>query len=305
MNASGLMANCIHCSTPSVFFCEAQDENRKMDGHFVYARCPSCGIISLQNPPDDLGRYYGEDYYDIPEVSELERRAAKEDCKISAITQFVRSGRMLEIGPAFGAFALRARKSGFEVTVIEQDRGCCESIRRLSGISVIESDDPIIALEDQAAFDVIALWHVIEHLREPINFIKAAASALKPGGILALGTPNPKSWQFHLMKSAWPHLDAPRHLHLIPAETLIACGKSNDLSPLLVDSDDHDARSWNRFGWQRLLMNRLPTRLGEAAGFAAGYLVAGIVAPFDRQSMRGSAYTLVMQKHDSTARKQQ
>jgi hypothetical protein len=277
--------------------CDAADENRRTDdGVFSYGRCTDCGVIALANPPADLSRYYAGDYFSMPSKERLARLAAKENAKISAVTRFASGGRLLEIGPAIGAFAIRAVNEGFSVSVIEQDAGCCEFLSRQPRLDVSHADNPHEVIRKLPAFDVIALWHVIEHLREPFLFFDAAAANLAPGGILALATPNPEALQFRWMGRRWPHLDAPRHLYLLPVSALIERGRREGLDVCLVDSGDDDARSWNRFGWQRLLMNRMPLPLGRAAGFLIGAVLSRLFAPWEAAAMYGSAYTLVLRK---------
>jgi SAM-dependent methyltransferase len=288
---------CPNCRGPVAQVFDAEDENRKTDdGKFRYERCSDCGVISLANPPDDLGRYYTDDYFTVPTEKRLEQLAAQENNKIGTVIRFARGGRLLEIGPATGAFAVRAAQEGFKVSLIEQDARCCEFLSRQPGLDVMHADAPHELLPTLPAFDVIALWHVIEHLREPFRFMDAAAANLAPGGILVLATPNPQALQFRWMGRHWPHLDAPRHLFLLPVPALIERGKRNNLDACLADSDDWDARRWNRFGWQRFLMNRLPFRLGRVAGFVVGAALSLLCAPWETAPMRGSAYTLVLRK---------
>ena len=64
----------------------------------------------------------------------------------------------------------------------------------------------------------------------------------------------------------------------------------------LLDSNDADAKSWNRFGWQRLIMNRFGGPLGTALGMAAGGILSALFQPFESAALRGSSYTLVMRK---------
>lgn len=68
------------------------------------------------------------------------------------------------------------------------------------------------------------------------------------------------------------------------------------LETVYLTSDDSDARSWNRFGWQRLLMNRFSGKFIQRVMFVLGYAVSLIMAPFDRNGFSGSAYTIVFKK---------
>lgn len=291
------MEKCPNCGAEYSYFLDARDENRRVDGSlFIYVRCDRCGVIAIQNPPPDMGKYYESSYYDIPSLERLASLARKEQAKMSAILPFSNGGRLLEVGPAFGIFALRAQMEGFDVDVIERDSRCCEFLEKEVGVTVWQSTTPELNLPGLGAHDVIALWHVLEHLENPFTFFDAAVDNLNPGGLLVFGVPNPESFQFGLMKSAWPHLDAPRHTHLIPASALIERARKQGLELLRLTSDDADARSWNRFGWQRLMMNRLPGKLGQGVGFLLGAVLSFLAIPLDRRNFRGSAYTITFQK---------
>jgi len=277
----------------SVFF--ATDENRRVsDRQFAFGRCTACGLIMLADPPANLQDYYRGEYYAIPDLQALQALARKDTNKIDTIKRFVRSGRLLEIGPAFGVFAWQAREAGFAVDAVEMDPRCCAYLNETLRIETIRSDQPQAVMKSMPPHDVIAIWHVIEHLPEPFAFIASAAANLTPGGILVIATPNPAAFQFKLMGRHWPHVDAPRHLTLLPSKVIETAANAAGLTTVLLTSDDSDARSWNRFGWQRLLMNRARARPLHAVGYILGWILSLGFAPWDRRC--GSAYTLVLQK---------
>lgn len=276
---------------------EASDENRRISAEaFHYFRCGACGLVFLSNVPEDLNRYYADEYYAIPTLEELGRVAAKDRSRIELILRFATGGRLLEIGPAVGVFAWQAKHSGFDVEAIEMDARCCRFLADSVGIRTLRSDAPHEAMVRMGPHDVIAIWHVIEHLPEPLAFLKAAAANLAPGGILAIATPNPEAFQFQIMGARWPHLDAPRHVALIPAPLLSRVAGELGLKLVHLTANDEEARRWNRFGWQRLLMNRMPGRIGAAIGYVGGTLLSLPMAWRDRAGFNGTAYTAAFRK---------
>ncbi len=296
-----LPIGCPACGSAATIFCSAVDENRRVSPQrFEYAQCAGCKLIFLPQAPADLGRYYESDYYAIPALEELQTIARKDPNKIDLVRKFATGGRLLEIGPAFGVFAWQAKDAGFTVDAIEMDSRCCEFLRDTLGVNAIQSDAPHAAIATLPSHEVIAIWHVLEHLPQPFEFLQAAAANLAPGGVLVIAMPNPQAFQFRLMGRHWPHLDAPRHLTLIPLNLLTRRLRALDLEPVYVTSDDSDARSWNRFGWQRLLMNRFRNRWLQRAMFVLGYGLSWIMAPLDRRGFAGSAYTIVFKKKKSS-----
>jgi hypothetical protein len=95
------------------------DVNRRISQeHFIYFQCTACGLISLANVPEDLGRYYPEGYGLIPQSDDaIEAGLLHEQYKIDLVKRFAGGGRLVEIGPSWGAFCLLASRAGFSVTL--------------------------------------------------------------------------------------------------------------------------------------------------------------------------------------------
>lgn len=295
--ASGQLRACPLCSGPSHLLFIATDENHRISQTpYTYLKCADCHGVFLEKPPIDLGRYYQSDYYAIPSLEDLQKVADKDRNKINTVMRFASGGRLLEVGPAFGVFAWQAKQAGFVVDVIEMDARCCQYLEGTLGVNVTQSDNPPAAMQALPQHDVIAIWHVLEHLPDALAFLRAAAANLKSGGVLVVAMPNPDAWQFKVMGARWPHLDAPRHLTLIPQTWMTAQGEKFGLERVYLTSDDSDARSWNRFGWQRLLMNRFSGKFMQRVMFVLGYGLSIVLAPFDRKNFGGSAYTIVFRK---------
>lgn len=288
---------CTLCGGSSIRLFTATDENCRVSNvPFNYQKCSSCECVFIDKPPTDLGIYYRNDYYSIPVLEQLEKIANKDTNKIDLIRRFVESGKLLEVGPAFGVFAWQAKQVGFAVDVIEMDARCCDYLKNTLGVNVTQSDNPATAIAQLPCHDVIAIWHVLEHLPNPVKFLEAAANNLKPGGVLVIAMPNPDAWQFKVMGRHWPHLDAPRHLTFIPEAWITRQASLLGLRKVFLTSDDSDARSWNRFGWQRLLMNRFSSKNMQRVMYVLGYALSIIATPFDRAGFSGSAYTIVFKK---------
>lgn len=273
------------------------DRNRRVsDEVFTYRDCGQCGTLFLPDAPADLSRYYQSEYYAIPSVTRLEAIASRNRSKIELINKFARGPRLLEVGPAFGVFAWQAKQDGYVVEAIERDERCSAFLNDALKIRTVNSTDPVASLHEMEPHDVIALWHVLEHLPDIPGFVRAAAANLAPGGILTVALPNVQATQHAIMGAHWPHLDAPRHLALLPAGTLIDFAAKLGLQLRYVTTDDADARHWNRFGWQWLLMNRFRAKFMKRTMLVLGYGLSIAMSIFDRRPMRGSAYTLVLEK---------
>jgi 2-polyprenyl-3-methyl-5-hydroxy-6-metoxy-1,4-benzoquinol methylase len=292
------MTPCPYCAKSASSLFIAHDRNRHISrASFPYYRCVSCGLIFLQPVPPDLGAYYPQDYYPVPSsLSELEATSENERFKLDLITSFIQKGKLLEVGPAFGNFAYLAKRSGFDVEVIEMDSRCCEFLCTVAGIATIQSTDAAQALQDKEPYDVIALWHVIEHLPNFQQTLDALASKVRKGGILVMAAPNPEAWQFRILGRYWTHVDAPRHVVLIPVELLLTHMRKFGFAAVSMTMTDRGGIGWNEFGWQYSLSNFAKSRSIKNVLFLMGTVLTRIMAPFEVNDHAGSAYTLIFRK---------
>jgi SAM-dependent methyltransferase len=292
-----LRLGCPLCGGPSSFVLTTSDRNRGLSGEeFNYRLCDHCRAIFLADPPDDLGRFYPDEYYVLPDGDALGRAARSERYKLALIEPHAGGGRLVEIGPGPGTFALAARDAGYDVTGIEMDARACAHLRSAIGVDAVQSDAPARALAELPPSRVVAMWHVLEHLREPWEALEAAARNLEPGGVLALAVPNPGAFQFRMLQARWPHVDAPRHLFLIPAPLLAERARAAGLELVLLTARDRGGIYWNRFGWQHALMRPGQSKARTAVALAIGTGVAALMAPIELSDLRGSTYTAVFRK---------
>ena len=298
MQQSTMKAGCPRCGRESPLHFRVGDLNRRItDDIFDYYRCVSCGIIFLDPVPLNLGRYYPSDYYQVPtSLQKLALAAEPEQYKIDFVRRFTSGGSLLEIGPAYGSFCYLAKQAGFKVDAIEMDAGCCRFMNEVVGINAIHSIDTEAALRSAGPYDVIALWHVVEHLSNPWEAMKLFAQRLNPGGLLVMAAPNPDAFQFRVFGRFWTHLDAPRHLELIPSATLSEHARQLGLKPLLITTTDEGSLGWNAFGWEMSLHNLSGSRFVKRGLRLIGNIVSRIVAPIEHAERRGSAYTAVFRK---------
>lgn len=289
---------CSACSGEMRPFLRSRDYNRGVSAdEFRYARCVKCGLVSLDNVPDDLGRYYAPGYHLLPAApAAIEAGVVHERYKIELVKGFMSSGRVLEIGPSWGAFCLLAKRAGYAVEAIEMDPACCEFLTRRIGVRAICTGDEVSALGEATEPDVIAAWHVIEHLRDPWRLLEAAAQRLAPGGVLVLALPNPHAYQFRIFGRHWAHLDAPRHLHLIPPQVLRARAERAGLVQELCTTRDFGSLRWNGFGWEYSLSHFASSAFGQRALRFAARHVARLAAPLESREGAGAAFTAVFRK---------
>jgi 2-polyprenyl-3-methyl-5-hydroxy-6-metoxy-1,4-benzoquinol methylase len=298
-----MVNRCPFCKKESQLFFQARDYNRRITKEeFNYYRCTSCGLIYLFPVPTDLGKYYPNEYYALPSsVEQLASNAESERFKIDIIQRFVSHGRLLEIGPSWGGFTYLAQKAGFEVEAIEMDTRCCKFLTDIVGIRAINDSDVVKAIKKTDSYDVIAMWHVIEHLSDPWATLNVVVEKLLPGGILAIASPNPDSFQFRMFKSFWPHVDAPRHIELIPARLLSERMRELGLRRLLNTTKDEGSLVLNA-NFYCSLGKFSDVRFIKIGLHLMGKIMGEILAPIEKKEGLGCGYTIIFQKEKNRSK---
>lgn len=290
-----MSVSCPLCGSPASPAFTTQDRNRHASAaEFRYRRCTGCRVIFLENVPEDLGAHYTGGYHRVPAASELEEWSGYEAYKLDIVRRFLSTGEIVDIGSSYGAFPYLASRAGFAVTAIEVDPGACAFIEGTLGLRAIQSAAPETALRDEVEqVDAVTLWHSLEHLRQPWLTIEAAARRLRPGGLLFVATPNPDGLQASLLKARWTHVDAPRHLFLLPRGALLDAARRSGLRPVMSTSTDVETLRCNRTGWQQGL-RELGLRFPGVWWLGAG--VAAVARPLERGVDNGSAYLVVLER---------
>lgn len=209
--------------------------------------------------PHDMRPFYEAGYQQIPStLEELQEIARTEQYRLAPVLRYKQCGKLLEIGPWMGIFSSNARDAGFDVSAIEIDQQCVNFLNDVVGVRAYQSADPATAISQLEDFDVIALWHSLEHLPEPWRMLRNAASHLVPGGILVVATPNIESYEFRVFKERWRNLDAPRHLTFYPLEALVNLCRGAGLVTLEATTTDELSNRFSAETWQLVAASAPP-----------------------------------------------
>jgi len=125
---------------------------------------------------------------------------------------------LLDVGCGSGRFLARMRDLGWTVCGVEPDPEAAERARGL-GLTV-HTGTLSQAGFPSAAFDVVTLWEVIEHLPNPVEALVEVARVLRPDGLLVLSTPNVESLAARWFGAYWFNADVPRHVALYTPQAL-------------------------------------------------------------------------------------
>ena len=173
-------------------------------------------LITFPQPSlDNLGKYYeSEDYIShtdnkrslFEKLYHFIKNIALKN-KLNLINSHQpNKGRILDIGAGTGDFLSVAKKDGWQTIGVEPSTKA-KSIAINKGVSFVELTTEL----DNYSFDVISMWHVLEHVPDLDKQIKELKRLLKPTGTLIIAVPNFKSFDAKYYGKFWAAFDVPIH----------------------------------------------------------------------------------------------
>ncbi|MCD4769271.1 MAG: class I SAM-dependent methyltransferase [Bacteroidales bacterium] len=193
------------------------------DEVFSLIKCHDCGFIFTQDHPNTavISRYYqSEEYISHTNTSKgvinslyhLARgiMLARKYKFVKRATGLNRGGIILDIGSGTGHFPGYMKSKGWQATGIEIDDQAGRFAHDKFGIDIYKPCE-LDNFEDDS-FDVITLWHVLEHLDKPDQIVSSISRLLKNRGTCIIALPNNNSSDARFYKKHWAAWDVPRHL---------------------------------------------------------------------------------------------
>ncbi len=216
---------------------------------FAIQQCQKCSF-RLTNPRPDansIGAYYKSEQYvsHNDESSGLINTAYRVvrnytlRSKLNLINKLNgKPGRILDVGCGTGAFLESCRTGGWQVTGMEPDPDArAIAIKKLQA----EIKPSLDALNGTKAFDIISLWHVLEHVPNLNESIINLHKLLTDKGTILIAVPNSDSYDAQYFKEHWAAYDVPRHLHHFTPSTIDPLFKKHgfalvDKRPMVFDA---------------------------------------------------------------------
>jgi len=238
---------CPVCASPAFHeHFRAVDNSRAVPGEFRLVTCDECDLVYLNPRPtvESLGACYGADYaaHRAPEDQRTRRLTRIER---AVLTRFygwrfeTRSGpvwlaglfrksfaahrknirffpiegegRLLDVGCGSGAYLEILREGGWTVAGVEIDPDAAQRARTKRSLDV-HTGTVLDAPLPPGSFDVVTLWHVLEHVWNPNEVVDRIAHLLAPGGLFVVSAPAIDGHAAAALKEHWYHVDVPRHL---------------------------------------------------------------------------------------------
>ena len=191
-------------------------------------KCTECDFHFTQGVPDQehIAPYYkSEDYISHSDTKKgiinnlyHKVRNIMLDRKFKLVKKYSQEGNLLDYGAGTGYFPGYVKSKNHSVTAIEIDPNSRKYAKDTFDLDVYEPEALVDGTLEEGTFDVISLWHVMEHLYEPKSYVQRFYNLLQTNGHLIIAVPNYTSSDGQYYDKHWAAYDVPRHLwHFSPS----------------------------------------------------------------------------------------
>ena len=223
-----LYEECPCCGQKNIGLVLSAEDYTVSHKRFEIWKCADCTVRFTQSIPgiNEIGAYYqSENYISHSDTSEgfinslyhrVRNRTLIQKKRMIEKIAGISAGTILDVGCGTGAFLHTMQQSGWQITGLEPDETARKKARELYDLN-LDNPEKLFSLPG-GSFEVITMWHVLEHVHELHSYIKRLKELLKPGGKLFIAVPNYTCYDEKVYREFWAAYDVPRHLyHFSPA----------------------------------------------------------------------------------------
>jgi len=228
--------NCPICESSSFtnfIICEDHTVSRES---FAIVQCNNCGLKFTNPRPSQelIGKYYESENYishsnkgnNLVNIAYKFVRKITIQNKVNLIRglKLENSVQLLDVGCGTGEFLAACIKKGWDCSGVEPSSGARTQSEKITKLDILEDLENV-----EGRFNVITLWHVLEHLPDLNKVMGKLSSHLKKNGKLIIAVPNSESYDAGIFKKYWAGYDVPRHFYHFSQESMKALLKRNKL----------------------------------------------------------------------------
>ena len=190
---------------------------------FNIYKCRVCNSVATKPDlkTDDFQKYYPQAYYGQRKTvtdSWINRSRLQKVSCISDSKNIVSKKTLLDVGCGDGSFISLLAAQGWGVAGTEMASPGSYAMKAPNFICRGELGNCGFAM---GSFDIVTMWHSLEHFTDPLTYLREAQRLLKQDGVLLLEVPNFGSWEAKIFKQNWFHLDVPRHVFHYDIKSLL------------------------------------------------------------------------------------
>jgi 2-polyprenyl-3-methyl-5-hydroxy-6-metoxy-1,4-benzoquinol methylase len=208
---------------------------------FIVARCGDCGhgkTIYKQKLDDAQARFQGARWTETRGILESVT-SAMANLRYRDLCEFGPGRAVLEVGCGTGEFLAAAQSAGHRVTGLDLSEEAVTYVKRRHPdldvrCATLDSDDL-----PGGSFDVVAAFHVLEHVSDSVDLLRQMTRLLRPGGLLYVRVPNLNSWYRRVLGRNWWGFSVEHAAHFTDISLRLALAEAG-LQVLAVRSGDSD-----------------------------------------------------------------
>jgi 2-polyprenyl-3-methyl-5-hydroxy-6-metoxy-1,4-benzoquinol methylase len=220
---------CISCGNSQLsFYLETQDYFLTQE-KFELLKCDTCGLVLTNPVPNetDIAKYYNSPDYlshktitrNLTSIVYNLLRYVNIRNKYKFVNCFETEKSILDYGCGSGHLLHYFKKNGWKIQGVEPNTKAREIASKLNNTKILNNSE--VDKLPKNSFDVITLWHVLEHIHSLNEVVNNLVSLLKQSGILIIAVPNINSPDALKYKEMWAGLDVPRHLYHFSTASMI------------------------------------------------------------------------------------
>jgi 2-polyprenyl-3-methyl-5-hydroxy-6-metoxy-1,4-benzoquinol methylase len=243
--------HCPACGSLSIDPVLSANDHTVSGESFSIWQCNNCTLRFTQDIPgvNDIGKYYhSEDYISHTNTSKglinrlylvIRKRTLKKKRKLVCKISGTKQGKLLDVGSGTGSFVNEMKQNGWQATGLEPSEAAREIAKKTFHCE-LKNTDEFFRLPLNS-YDVITLWHVLEHVHDLHSYVMQLRNLLKQSGSLIIAVPNYTSYDASVYKEYWAGYDVPRHLYHFSPLSMEYLAERNemkitDYKPMWFDS---------------------------------------------------------------------
>jgi len=197
---------------------------------FDIMECEKCSLRFTSPIPDEneIGKYYKSDKY----ISHAKRTTSIFDIVYKIVRKYTlrskrktveriskkQNGTLLDIGCGTGDFLIKMKDYGWEISGVEINNSARAIAEKSIGKTIFNQNE---FLNSDKKYDVITLWHSLEHLHELKKYLQKISKSLNANGVVMIAVPNYNSYDAEYYNKDWAAYDVPRHLYHFSPKAMI------------------------------------------------------------------------------------